>query len=128
MVSKHFAKNYISTMFMCDVIVQIHPFCSNGFCTNSSHDATVLCSYAFLTIYYGAFEYHGFEGCSLMPDNSTLCMIKMCFSTSFGVVLIYIINTGFVKSFFEFSFFVVISASCLKSKCSLAHTGKRKSN
>lgn len=58
------------TMFMCDVILPILPFCSNAFCTNSLHYPAVLRSYSLLTIYYGAFEYHGFEGSALTPGNS----------------------------------------------------------
>lgn len=59
-----------STMFMCDLILQIHIFCSTAFCKNFLHYATLLRSYSLLTIYYGAFEYHGFEGSALTPGKS----------------------------------------------------------
>lgn len=57
--------------------------------------------------------------------DATLCMMKMCSSTSFDVMLIGV-NIRFVNSLLNFHFFADISASCFQLKSSFVQTEQGK--
>lgn len=57
--------------------------------------------------------------------DATLCMMKMCSSPSFDVMLIGV-NIRFVNSLLNFHFFADISASCFQLKSSFTNRTRKK--